>query len=157
MDHISEDELALYAFSATAVSPERREAIERHTAACASCRSTRDFFAVAEEDLSDVDMWEQIAGSATLEALTAYAERIAEEDAEAEEILSPLFAAPAKSCLEEPARRAALPHGRRGTEAQHPRARGLRERAARRAHVRRSRHYDRGGIAGRPLSRKGRL
>jgi tetratricopeptide (TPR) repeat protein len=95
--HISEDELALFAFSANAVSPERREVIEQHTAACASCRATRDFFAVAEEDLSDVDMWEHIAGSATLEALSAYAERIAEEDAEAEEILAPLFAAPAKA------------------------------------------------------------
>ncbi|HEY6137554.1 MAG TPA: hypothetical protein VI670_07295 [Thermoanaerobaculia bacterium] len=97
MDHISEDELALYAFSPNAVSPDRREAIEQHTAACASCRATRDFFAVAEEDLSDVDMWEQIAGSATLEALTAYAGRIAEEDAEAEAILAPLFAAPVKA------------------------------------------------------------
>jgi tetratricopeptide (TPR) repeat protein len=97
VDHISEDELALFAFSPTAVSPERREVIERHTAACASCRSTRDFFAVAEEDLSDVDMWEQIAGSATLEALTAYAERIAEEDAEADDLLKPLLAAPGKT------------------------------------------------------------
>jgi len=97
VDHISEDELALYAFSAEEVSPERRMAIERHTAACASCRATRDFFAVAEEDLGDLDMWERIAGSATREALTAYAQRIAEEDEEAEELVKPLLDAPAKT------------------------------------------------------------
>jgi len=96
-DHISEDELALYAFSPDAVSPERRTAIERHTAACGSCRATRDFFAVAEEDLGDLDMWERIAGSATRESLVAYAQRIADEDAEAEELLTPLFDAPAKA------------------------------------------------------------
>src|SRR5205823_12094492 len=60
-------------------------------------RATRDFFAVAEEDLSDVDMWEPIAGSATRESLAAYAERIANEDEEAEELLAPLFAAPGKA------------------------------------------------------------
>jgi len=97
MDHISEDELALFAFSANAVAPERREAIERHTAACASCRATRDFFAVAEEDLSDLDMWEQIAGSATRETLAAYAQRIADEDDEAEDLLKPLLDAPGKT------------------------------------------------------------
>ncbi|HKS23289.1 MAG TPA: hypothetical protein VJZ76_10855 [Thermoanaerobaculia bacterium] len=96
-NHISEDELIVYAFSPNAVSPERRTAIERHTSACASCRATRDFFAVAEEDLGDVDLWEQAAGSATLDALTAYAERIAEEDEEAEELLKPLLGAPAKA------------------------------------------------------------
>src|SRR5207244_6040556 len=87
----------LFAFSPEAVTPDRRTAIERHTATCASCRATRDFFAVAEEDLSDVDMWEPIAGSATRESLAAYAERIADEDGEAEELLAPLFAAPGKA------------------------------------------------------------
>jgi len=96
-EHISEDELALYAFSPNAVSPERRRAIDRHISACFSCRATCDFFAVAEEDLGDPDVWERTAGSATLEALTAYAERIAEEDEEAEELLKPLLGAPAKA------------------------------------------------------------
>ena len=96
-DHISEDELALYAFSADAVPPDRKVAIERHTAVCASCRATRDFFAVAEEDLGDLDMWERVAGSATLESLAAYAQRIADEDEEAEELLKPLLDSPGKA------------------------------------------------------------
>lgn len=95
-DHISEDELALFAFSPDTVSPERRTAIERHTSTCASCRATRDFFAVAEQDLGDLDMWERIAGSATREMLAAYAQRIADEDEEAEELLQPLLDAPGK-------------------------------------------------------------
>lgn len=97
MEHISENELAVYAFSPDAVSAERRLAIERHAAECASCRAKLDFFCVAEEDLGDPDVWERAAGSATLDSLMSYADRIAEEDAEAEELLAPLFAAPGKA------------------------------------------------------------
>jgi len=97
VDHVSEDELALYAFSSEAVPPERRIAIERHVAACISCRATRDFFAVAEEDFGDADVWERVAGSATRESLVAYAGRIAEEDEEAEELVRPLLDAPGKT------------------------------------------------------------
>jgi tetratricopeptide (TPR) repeat protein len=96
-DHISEDELALYAFSADAVHPDRKAAIEHHTAACPSCRATRDFFAVAEEDLGDFDMWERVAGSATRASLAAYAQRIADEDEEAEELLEPFLDSPGKT------------------------------------------------------------
>ncbi len=94
MDHISEEDLAVFAFDPDKAPEPGRSIILRHTAECASCRSTLDFFAVAEEDLSDVDVWEPVMGSATHEALMSYAARIADEDREAEELLQPLFASP---------------------------------------------------------------
>lgn len=97
MDHIPESELAVFAFDPDAMPEPRRSVITRHTAECASCRSTLDFFAVAEDDLSDVDVWEPVMGSATHDALMSYAARIADEDREAEEVLKPLFDAPAKT------------------------------------------------------------
>ena len=97
MDHIPESELAVFAFDPDVMPEPRRSIINRHTAECASCRSTLDFFAVAEDDLSDVDVWEPVMGSATREALMSYAERIADEDREAEEVLKPLFDAPAQA------------------------------------------------------------
>jgi tetratricopeptide (TPR) repeat protein len=97
MDHIAESELAVFAFDPDAMPEPRRSVINRHTAECATCRSTLDFFAVAEDDLSDVDVWEPVMGSATHDALMTYAARIADEDREAEEVLKPLFDAPAKT------------------------------------------------------------
>jgi tetratricopeptide (TPR) repeat protein len=97
MDHIPESDLAVYAFDPDAMPEPRRSVINRHTAECASCRSTLDFFGVAEDDLSDVDVWEPVMGSATHETLMSYAARIADEDREAEELLQPLFEAPAQA------------------------------------------------------------
>jgi len=96
MEHIPESELAVYAFDPAAVPEERRNAVIKHLAACAACRATHDFFAVAEDDLGDADVWERTMGSATYESLMAYAARIAAEDEEAEELLKPLFDAPAR-------------------------------------------------------------
>jgi len=97
MDHIPESELAIFAFNPDAMPEPRHSIITRHTAECATCRTTLDFFAVAEDDLSDVDVWEPVIGSATREALMSYAARIADEDSEAEELLKPLFDAPVKA------------------------------------------------------------
>ena len=66
-----------------------------HTGRCAECRAELDFFSAAEEDLADNDVWERTVGSATLDTLRAYAERVASEDAEADELLTPFFASPA--------------------------------------------------------------
>src|SRR6185436_3620978 len=82
MEHIPESELAVYAFDPAAVPEERRNAVIKHLAACAACRATHDFFAVAEDDLGDADVWERTMGSATYESLMAYAARIAAEDEE---------------------------------------------------------------------------
>lgn len=97
MDHIPEAELAIHAFHPDTVTAERRAQIEAHVAVCDSCRTTADFFAVAEGDLKDSDVWEASAGSATRDALFAYAARVAGEDAEADDLLKPLFAHPAKA------------------------------------------------------------
>jgi tetratricopeptide (TPR) repeat protein len=97
VDHIPEGELAIHAFHPNTVAAERRAQIEAHVAVCDSCRTTADFFAVAEGDLKDSDVWEASAGSATRDALFAYAARVAGEDAEADDLLKPLFAHPAKA------------------------------------------------------------
>jgi hypothetical protein len=97
VDHIPESELAIFAFDPDAMPEPRHSIITRHTAECATCRTTLDFFGVSEDDLSDADVWEPVMGSATREALMSYAARIAEEDSEAEELLKPLFGAPAKA------------------------------------------------------------
>src|SRR4028118_636065 len=67
----------------------------RHTAVCSDCRATVDFFDAAEEALGDPDVWESVTGSSTLDSLRAHADRIAAEDAEADELLAPFFASPA--------------------------------------------------------------
>lgn len=95
--HIPESDLALFAFDPGAVSAMRALEIERHTASCAGCRETLDFFELAEGDLSDRDVWEPVTGSATRESLWAYVARIADEDREAEELLKPVLSAPAKT------------------------------------------------------------
>jgi tetratricopeptide (TPR) repeat protein len=95
--HVPESELALFAFDPSAVSATRALEIQRHTASCAGCRETLDFFELAEGDLSDPDVWEPVTGSATRESLWAYAARIADEDREAEELLKPVLSAPAKT------------------------------------------------------------
>lgn len=93
-EHIPEHELAVFAFDPDTATTSRSIAIQQHTAACGECRARLDFFSVTEEDLADPDVWERSAGSATLETLRAYGERIAEEDEEAEELLAPFFASP---------------------------------------------------------------
>src|SRR4028119_1205506 len=69
--------------------------IQRHTTDCSDCRATMDFFYAAEEALGDPDVWESVTGSSTLDSLRAHADRIAAEDAEADELLAPFFASPA--------------------------------------------------------------
>lgn len=96
MDHISEDELAVFAFDPAAVSADRGVEIQHHTATCTVCRMTFDFFAVTDDDLADGDVWEPVVGSATLDSLREYGTRIANEDREAKELLKSLLHAPAK-------------------------------------------------------------
>lgn len=95
MPHISEEELALYAFDQLMVAPSRRTDIEREIASCPSCRTTLDFMTVSDLELTDPALWEPLTGSPTLDALRELAARIAAEDEEAEELLAPLLAAPA--------------------------------------------------------------
>jgi tetratricopeptide (TPR) repeat protein len=93
-EHIPESELLLFAFDPNAVRQDRQRAIVEHVEQCAECRADLDFYAVAEQDLSDPDVWEPVAGSSTLDTLRAYAARIAAEDEEADELLAPLFSSP---------------------------------------------------------------
>jgi tetratricopeptide (TPR) repeat protein len=96
-EHIPETELSLYAFDPDAMSLARQNAIDQHAAACADCRATLDFFMVTEEELKDPEVWERNIGSATLDTLRDYAERIAAEDDDAERLLKPFFASPAET------------------------------------------------------------
>ena len=94
-EHIDETELSLYAADSGAVPPERRAAIQRHTASCGECRARLDFFFILEEDLRDPGVWEPFTGSPALASLRACAEQIATEDSEAEELLQKFLASPA--------------------------------------------------------------
>jgi len=69
-DHIPHDELSLFAHDKLAIERERRQEIESHVANCAECGATLDFYSVAEEDLSDLAVWQPIIGS-TAAAMSA--------------------------------------------------------------------------------------
>ncbi|HEX6096909.1 MAG TPA: hypothetical protein VF432_11340 [Thermoanaerobaculia bacterium] len=68
--------------------------IEREIAACAECRTTFEFLAVADDELSDPDVWEPLTGSQTLDSMRAHGARIAAEDEEAAALVQPLLDAP---------------------------------------------------------------
>jgi tetratricopeptide (TPR) repeat protein len=93
MQHIAEHDLALYAFDPSGSA--RRAEIERHLGECATCRTTADFLRTTEEDLAEAEVWERTIGSATMQSLSAMAEQIAAEDAEAKELLREVLDAPA--------------------------------------------------------------
>jgi hypothetical protein len=97
MRHFSEHELMLFSFDPSAC--EHRSEIEAHLAECAQCSATVDFMRVTDEDLRDEDVWERSDGSATLRSFHAIAERIAVEDAEADELLQKLLSKPGATNL----------------------------------------------------------
>ncbi|MEA2489614.1 MAG: MalT-like region [Acidobacteriota bacterium] len=97
-EHIAHTELSLFAHDKRSFERERREAIESHIATCAECGATFDFYAVAEEDLGDLAVWQPIIGS-TAAAMRAYANQCAAEDREADELLKGIFAKPRKAAL----------------------------------------------------------
>lgn len=94
--HIPDAELSLFAHDPTMLPPGRAAEIDRHIARCAECGARMDFYTVAEEDLRDPTVWESAVESAT-NTMTTYALRCAVEDAEAEVLLEPYFANPAKA------------------------------------------------------------
>jgi len=98
LEHITEDDLIVYAFDAHALPEERRNAVDRHLAQCASCRTRFEFFYAEagsmETDLRDIDVWEGVLGSATAAALFDHAARVEAEDREAETLLMPLLSSP---------------------------------------------------------------
>src|SRR6185436_3542815 len=97
-EHIPNDELSLFAHDKVAFQRERREEIEAHIANCAECGASFDFYSVAEEDLGDLAVWQPIIGS-TAAAMSAYANRCAAEDAEADELLQEYFEKPRKAAV----------------------------------------------------------
>jgi tetratricopeptide (TPR) repeat protein len=94
--HIPDVELSLFAHDPESVNAKRRADIERHTANCAECGASLDFYSVAEEDLHDPTVWQPI-GVTTAMRMRAYAYRCAAEDAEADELLAPYFEKPPKA------------------------------------------------------------
>jgi tetratricopeptide (TPR) repeat protein len=97
-EHIPNDELSLFGHDKLSFERERREEIESHIANCAECGASFDFYSVAEEDLGDLAVWQPIIGS-TAAAMSAYANKCASEDAEADELLKEYFAKPRKAAL----------------------------------------------------------
>jgi len=86
--HVPDAELARYAADPESVPLDRRHAIEEETAHCAICRTSLDFFSVVSaEELSDVETSDPAPEWRSDDPLRAYAERIAAEDREADELL----------------------------------------------------------------------
>jgi len=88
-EHISDTELARFASNPAAMPSDQRAAIEKATSECAECRGSLDFYSVIpEEELADFEMWEPEADWPSDDPLRVYAERIAAEDREADELLA---------------------------------------------------------------------
>jgi tetratricopeptide (TPR) repeat protein len=97
--HIPHPELSLFAHDKRAVERERGEQIERHIAHCAECGAAFDFYSVSEEnDLIGLAVSQPIVGS-TFAAMSAYANKCAAEDAEADELLKDYFEKPRKAAV----------------------------------------------------------
>jgi tetratricopeptide (TPR) repeat protein len=97
--HIPHAELSLFAQDKLAFPPKRAKEIESHIANCAECGATFDFHSVAEEhDLVGLAVWQPIIGS-TFAAMSAYANKYAAEDTEADELLKEYFEKPRKAAL----------------------------------------------------------
>lgn len=94
--HIPDLELSLFAHDPESIARDRRTEIERHASNCAECGASLDFYSVAEDDLYDPTVWQPI-GTTTVARMSAYANRCAAEDAEADELLAPYFEKPAKA------------------------------------------------------------
>ena len=94
--HIADLELSLFAHDPESFTAARRTELERHTASCAECGASLDFYSVAEEDLYDPAVWQPI-GVTTATLMSAYANRCAAEDAQADELLKDYFAAPMRA------------------------------------------------------------
>jgi hypothetical protein len=97
ISHIEESDLILYAFNADAVPGDRHAIIREHLTRCAECQATVDFFATAEEDLTDVEVWERIIGSDTYASLMEFAARISSEDETATALLADFLESPASA------------------------------------------------------------
>jgi tetratricopeptide (TPR) repeat protein len=99
--HIADLELARFAADPDSFPADRRLAIERETTGCAICRTSLDFFSViSAEELADLELTEPRAGWSMDDPMRAYAERIAAEDSEADELLA------AQKLLDSPTRTA---------------------------------------------------
>lgn len=96
MAHVDREELAVYAGDPDAIDAARRAEIERELAGCVECRTSFEFLAVADDELSDPDVWEPVTGSAALDSLRAHGARIAAEDADAAVLLQPLLGDPVR-------------------------------------------------------------
>lgn len=88
-EHLSDLELARYATDPDSFPADRRQVIERETAACAICRTSLDFFSVITlDEVADLELWEsEPAWRSEDDPMRAYIERITAEDREADELL----------------------------------------------------------------------
>jgi tetratricopeptide (TPR) repeat protein len=98
MNHLTDDELALYAFDPDASA--NRAEIESHLADCPACQSNLTFIRSVDAGLRDPDAWE-IAEDDTSgrEAIRRFAADVAAENEEAERLLEGLLANPARTAF----------------------------------------------------------
>jgi tetratricopeptide (TPR) repeat protein len=98
MTHLTEDELAQYAFDPDAM-PHRRE-IEGHVVACPQCSSSLTFIRSVDAGLADAGAWEIAeqgdAPAGELQAMRNLAAQVAAEDEAAAALLDELLTNPAR-------------------------------------------------------------
>jgi tetratricopeptide (TPR) repeat protein len=91
--HIPDEELSLFAHDPEELTHQRRTEIEQHTANCAKCGKSLNFYTITEEDLRDPLVWQPVLVTCD-PVISGYASRCAAEDAEADWLLKDYFAAP---------------------------------------------------------------
>jgi tetratricopeptide (TPR) repeat protein len=99
-EHIPDEELSLFAFDPDSFPQPRRTELERHTASCAECGASLEFYLVTEDDLRDPLVWQPVETPA-LPMLREYASRCAAENEEADRLLEPYMENAAKAAWDD--------------------------------------------------------
>jgi tetratricopeptide (TPR) repeat protein len=95
MNHLSDDDLALYAFDPETAG--NRGQIESHLNECPACQSNLTFIRSVDAGLRDADAWEIAErGTSGRDAIRRFAADVAAENEEAERLLEVLLANPAR-------------------------------------------------------------
>jgi tetratricopeptide (TPR) repeat protein len=101
MTHMTEEELAQYAFDPDGLPEAEREQIENHVGQCPQCSSNLTFIRSVDAGFRDPDVWEiaERDVSATRAAIRNLAAQVAEENEQAERLLADLLGNPARTAF----------------------------------------------------------
>jgi tetratricopeptide (TPR) repeat protein len=98
MKHLTDDELALYAFDPEAAA--NRGEIETHLERCPQCQSELALIRSVDDSLRESDVWEIVESDVKgREAVRRFAATVAAENEEAERLLEPFLRNPARTAF----------------------------------------------------------